>query len=153
MQCAESLFSELPAIALRIPFNYRLPVNIFHLMSLPYRSVFLMSSVDKHRAWSDRVSFSEPVGRVHQHQSRRRSSPFRLDLAFVSKAGRPFGLVPAAVSGDVPLRSYVFAVQGDPVSVGWFLWGAIGVWAIFENAIADAWLGTSDRSTLRHWNL
>jgi hypothetical protein len=123
MQCTESLFSGLPAIAFRIPFNYRLPFNIFHLMSLPCRSVFLMSSVDKHRAWSDR--FSEPVSRVHQHQSRWRSPLYRLSLSFVSKAERLFGLVQAIVSGDVLLRSYVFVVQGDRISARWFLWGAI----------------------------
>ncbi len=33
--------------------------------------------------------------------------------AIASKIERPFGLVQAAVSGDVLLRSYFFAVQGD----------------------------------------
>jgi hypothetical protein len=37
----------------------------------------------------------------------------RYDLAFASNAERPFGLVQAAVSGAILLRSYIFAVQGD----------------------------------------
>jgi hypothetical protein len=49
----------------------------------------------------------------------------RLSLAFVSKAERPFGLVQAAVSGSILLRSHVLGVKGDPVSVRCFLWRAI----------------------------
>jgi hypothetical protein len=49
----------------------------------------------------------------------------RLGLMPVSKARRPFRLAQTAVSGVVLLRSYVLVVEGDRISVRWFLWGAI----------------------------
>jgi hypothetical protein len=71
----------------------------------------------------DRVSFSKPVSR-DINISR---GGDRLGLAFVSKAERPFGLVQAAGSGVILLRSCVLVVKGDQVSARWFLWGAISV--------------------------
>jgi hypothetical protein len=47
----------------------------------------------------------------------------RLDLAFVSKAERPFGLVQGAASGVISARS---CIQCRAIgSVRWFLWVAI----------------------------
>lgn len=90
MQLAKSLFSELYAVALRISLNYRLPSKIFNSMSLFYRSAFLMFSVNKHTAWSDRQTPKAP------------------------KAERPFGL------GCIwsHLSASLYAVQGDRVEGG-----------------------------------